>query len=159
MPCIGNPAYSFRPILLKLYRYFAAFLWFHMRNLSLAGYNCSGGASCMACSFIMLWHTLYQHSEIEFLLCLQRICAYSAHMQVFFRTRNDKKCQWSGLEWTLPLRIIWDFHEVDKFEVPIESWDLPTSGKFGWEDGNIKILPLCQIIIQTQLNPRLILYL
>ena len=30
----------------------AAFLWFHMRNLSLAGYNCSGGASCMACSFI-----------------------------------------------------------------------------------------------------------
>ena len=58
MPCIGNPAYSFRPILLKLYRYFAAFLWFHMRNLSLAGYNCSGGASCMACSFIgfvMLW--------------------------------------------------------------------------------------------------------
>ena len=53
MPCIGNPAYSFRPILLKLYRYFAAFLWFHMRNLSLAGYmyNCSGGASCMACSF------------------------------------------------------------------------------------------------------------
>ena len=54
MPCIGNPAYSFRPILLKLYRYFAAFLWFHMRNLSLAGYNCSGGASCMACSFIKL---------------------------------------------------------------------------------------------------------
>ena len=54
MPCIGNPAYSFRPILLKLYRYFAAFLWFHMRNLSLAGYNCSGGASCMACSFIIL---------------------------------------------------------------------------------------------------------
>ena len=53
MPCIGNPAYSFRPILLKLYRYFAAFLWFHMRNLSLAGYNCSGGASCMACSFIV----------------------------------------------------------------------------------------------------------
>ena len=52
MPCIGNPAYSFRPILLKLYRYLAAFLWFHMRNLSLAGYNCSGGASCMACSFI-----------------------------------------------------------------------------------------------------------
>ena len=50
MPCIA--AYSFRPILLKLYRYFAAFLWFHMRNLSLAGYNCSGGASCMACSFI-----------------------------------------------------------------------------------------------------------
>ena len=32
----------------------AAFLWFHMRNLSLAGYNCSGGASCMACSFILL---------------------------------------------------------------------------------------------------------
>ena len=31
----------------------AAFLWFHMRNLSLAGYNCSGGASCMACSFIL----------------------------------------------------------------------------------------------------------
>ena len=55
MPCIGNPAYSFRPILLKLYRYFAAFLWFHMRNLSLAGYNCSGGASCMACSFIFNW--------------------------------------------------------------------------------------------------------
>ena len=54
MPCIGNPAYSFRPILLKLYRYFAAFLWFHMRNLSLAGYNCSGGASCMACSFIYI---------------------------------------------------------------------------------------------------------
>ena len=54
MPCIGNPAYSFRPILLKLYRYFAAFLWFHMRNLSLAGYNCSGGASCMACSFIFV---------------------------------------------------------------------------------------------------------
>ena len=53
MPCIGNPAYSFRPILLKLYRYFAAFLWFHMRNLSLAGCNCSGGASCMACSFII----------------------------------------------------------------------------------------------------------
>ena len=56
MPCIGNPAYSFRPILLKLYRYFAAFLWFHMRNLSLAGYNCSGGASCMACSFISFCH-------------------------------------------------------------------------------------------------------
>ena len=56
MPCIGNSAYSFRPILLKLYRYFAAFLWFHMRNLSLAGYNCSGGASCMACSFISLWN-------------------------------------------------------------------------------------------------------
>ena len=54
MSCIGNPAYSFRPILLKLYRYFAAFLWFHMRNLSLAGYNCSGGASCMACSFILI---------------------------------------------------------------------------------------------------------
>ena len=54
MPCIGNPAYSFRPILLKLYRYFAAFLWFRMRNLSLAGYNCSGGASCMACSFISI---------------------------------------------------------------------------------------------------------
>ena len=65
MPCIANPAYSFRPILLKLYRYFAAFLWFHMRNLSLAGYNCSGGASCMACSFILLcelslffWHEM-----------------------------------------------------------------------------------------------------
>ena len=54
MPCIGNPAYSFRPILLKLYRYFAAFLWLHMRNLSLAGYNCSGGASCMACSFMLV---------------------------------------------------------------------------------------------------------
>ena len=46
----------------------AAFLWFHMRNLSLAGYNCSGGASCMACSFILfvnpyskyLWHVLGQ---------------------------------------------------------------------------------------------------
>ena len=60
MPCIGNPAYSFRPILLKLYRYFAAFLWFHMRNLSLAGYNCSGGASCMACSFILLWKQFMQ---------------------------------------------------------------------------------------------------
>ena len=59
MPCIGNPAYSFRPILLKLYRYFAAFLWFHMRNLSLAGYNCSGGASCMACSFIYLLQSFY----------------------------------------------------------------------------------------------------
>ena len=35
MPCIGNPTYSFRPILLKLYRYFAAFLWFHMRNCHL----------------------------------------------------------------------------------------------------------------------------
>ena len=34
----------------------AAFLWFHMRNLSLAGYNCSGGASCMACSFIYKGH-------------------------------------------------------------------------------------------------------
>ena len=32
----------------------ASFLWFHLRNLSLAGYNCSGGASCMACSFIYL---------------------------------------------------------------------------------------------------------
>ena len=62
MPCIGNPAYSFRPILLKLYRYFAAFLWFHMRNLSLAGYNCSGGASCMACSFIS---TLINHFHFE----------------------------------------------------------------------------------------------
>ena len=60
VPCIGNPAYSFRPILLKLYRYFAAFLWFHMRNLSLAGYNCSGGASCMACSFIFLL-LLFKH--------------------------------------------------------------------------------------------------
>ena len=59
MPCIGNPAYSFRPILLKLYRYFAAFLWFHMRNLSLAGYNCSGGASCMACSFILFLFLLF----------------------------------------------------------------------------------------------------
>ena len=62
MPCIGNPAYSFRPILLKLYRYFAAFLWFHMRNLSLAGYNCSGGASCMACSFISVMETTYSDS-------------------------------------------------------------------------------------------------
>ena len=60
MPCIGNPAYSFRPILLKLYRFFAAFLWFHMRNLSLAGYNCSGGASCMACSFIITWHHVWK---------------------------------------------------------------------------------------------------
>ena len=34
MPCIGNPAYSFRPILLKLYRYFAAFLWFHMLDIT-----------------------------------------------------------------------------------------------------------------------------
>ena len=66
MPCIGNPAYSFRPILLKLYRYFAAFLWFHMRNLSLAGYNCSGGASCMACSFISL--------EIKAKNCQIQIC-------------------------------------------------------------------------------------
>ena len=62
MPCIGNPAYSFRPILLKLYRYFAAFLWFHMRNLSLAGYNCSGGASCMACSFIDIWIIIWSNS-------------------------------------------------------------------------------------------------
>ena len=62
MPCIGNPAYSFRPILLKLYRYFAAFLWFHMRNLSLAGYNCSGGASCMACSFIYLFFFAKGHT-------------------------------------------------------------------------------------------------
>ena len=61
MPCIGNPAYSFRPILLKLYRYFAAFLWFHMRNLSLAGYNCSGGASCMACSFISTWNKSWKN--------------------------------------------------------------------------------------------------
>ena len=60
MPCIGNLAYSFRPILLKLYRYFAAFLWFHMRNLSLAGYNCSGGASCMACSFITIFMPRHQ---------------------------------------------------------------------------------------------------
>ena len=71
MPCIGNPAYSFRPILLKLYRYFAAFLWFHMRNLSLAGYNCSGGASCMACSFINL--------DIFRALILQ-ICIWSMYL-------------------------------------------------------------------------------
>ena len=71
MPCIANPAYSFRPILLKLYRYFAAFLWFHMRNLSLAGYNCSGGASCMACSFINL--------DIFRALILQ-ICIWSMYL-------------------------------------------------------------------------------
>ena len=67
MPCIGNPAYSFRQILLKLYRYFAAFLRFHMRNLSLAGYNCSGGASCMACSFIWIlltWVPQLRSSDI-----------------------------------------------------------------------------------------------
>ena len=70
MPCIGNPAYSFRPILLKLYRYFAASLWFHMRNLSLAGYNCSGGASCMACSFIdhMVCSNVMAHLEQHELL-------------------------------------------------------------------------------------------
>ena len=71
MPCIGNPAYSFRPILLKLSRYFAAFLWFHMRNLSLAGYNCSGGASCMACSFI-------NKCDLSFLSIVW--CSESAHM-------------------------------------------------------------------------------
>ena len=66
MPCIGNPAYSFRPILLKLYRYFAAFLWFHMRNLSLGGYNCSGGASCMACSFIGSGMNFVSHQNFCF---------------------------------------------------------------------------------------------
>ena len=66
MPCIGNPAYSFRPILLKLYRYFAAFLWFHMRNLSLAGYNCSGGASCMACSFI--YWSFWNFADVFFMV-------------------------------------------------------------------------------------------
>ena len=65
MPCIGNPAYSFRPILLKLYRYFAGFLWFHMRNLSLAGYNCSGGASCMAWSFIGIWNVALFRPQIK----------------------------------------------------------------------------------------------
>ena len=69
MPCIGNPAYSFRPILLKLYRYFAAFLWFHMRNLSLAGYNCSGGASCMACSFIITWDGSKRLTIVNVTLC------------------------------------------------------------------------------------------
>ena len=72
MPCIGNPAYSFRPILLKLYRYFAAFLWFHMRNLSLAGYNCSGGASCMACSFI------------DFIVRLGKACVFSFFFSFLF---------------------------------------------------------------------------
>ena len=66
MPCIGNLAYSFRPILLKLYRYFAAFLWFHMRNLSLAGYNCSGGASCMACSFIFFSSAVFLKTFVDF---------------------------------------------------------------------------------------------
>ena len=74
MPCIGNPAYSFRPILLKLYRYFAAFLWFHMRNLSLAGYNCSGGASCMACSFIYLSVAIMFQNFIHF-NCRERFFA------------------------------------------------------------------------------------
>ena len=41
----------------------AAFLWFHMRNLSLAGYNCSGGASCMACSFITHWTYCVMNSQ------------------------------------------------------------------------------------------------
>ena len=72
MPCIGNPAYSFRPILLKLYRYFAPFLWFHMRNLSLAGYNCSGGASCMACSFIF-WHDTPSRTYSIYLYCLGKV--------------------------------------------------------------------------------------
>ena len=49
----------------------AAFLWFHMRNLSLAGYNCSGGASCMACSFINL--------DIFRALILQ-ICIWSMYL-------------------------------------------------------------------------------
>ena len=31
-----------------------------MRNLSLAGYNCSGGASCMACSFIHFCFRIYR---------------------------------------------------------------------------------------------------
>ena len=78
MPCIGNPAYSFRPILLKLYRYFAAFLWFHMRNLSLAGYNCSGGASCMACSFIYHFFRIF-NLDIFRALILQ-ICIWSMYL-------------------------------------------------------------------------------
>ena len=34
-----------------------------MRNLSLAGYNCSGAASCMACSFIITGSGLYIERE------------------------------------------------------------------------------------------------
>ena len=96
MPCIGNPAYSFRPILLKLYRYFAAFLWFHMRNLSLAGYNCSGGASCMACSFIFMrkivktkknqWNVLFD--ELFFPQECNKMFRFGAKIRVGRETRN-----------------------------------------------------------------------
>ena len=85
MPCIGNPAYSFRPILLKLYRYFAAFLWFHMRNLSLAGYNCSGGASCMACSFISIFRAC-----VPCRVLYRPICAY-------LRRNSRSTCSGSSL--------------------------------------------------------------
>ena len=82
MPCIGNPAYSFRPILLKLYRYFAAFLWFHMRNLSLAGYNCSGGASCMACSFIVFFRLSVRSFVRNFVAFVELLQFYVKATQV-----------------------------------------------------------------------------
>ena len=90
MPCIGNPAYSFRPILLKLYRYFAAFLWFHMRNLSLAGYNCSGGASCMACSFIesLCWIQCYRED-----FCLMFVSFLPIYIYIYiYEPWHDKMC-------------------------------------------------------------------
>ena len=47
----------------------AAFLWFHMRNLSLAGYNCSGGASCMACSFINRYLCSMLRNNLRWKVC------------------------------------------------------------------------------------------
>ena len=106
MPCIGNPAYSFRPILLKLYRYFAAFLWFHMRNLSLAGYNCSGGASCMACSFIVhfffLWIFLYLTEKHENCLLIILTSPKKISSAFFWLSSNDE-CNTSHAKLAAPI--------------------------------------------------------
>ena len=95
MPCIGNPAYSFRPILLKLYRYFAAFLWFHMKNLSLAGYNCSGGASCMACSFITRGFPTVDFCNHHLVKQLPKTCAKTnnKHLYIWGATRQNQQSE------------------------------------------------------------------
>ena len=123
MPCIGNPAYSFRPILLKLYRYFATFLWFHMRNLSLAGYNCSGGASCMACSFILCAKHFYFNEQHIFscvnplLLCYRVLntgrVAIFWRFWVIFKSLianliRSKMKFWQCWDLIVPYRFLWD---------------------------------------------------
>ena len=123
MPCIGNPAYSFRPILLKLYRYFAAFLWFHMRNLSLAGYNCSGGASCMACSFIyqivfILGDNQDRHNisnEFELILGLSELFTWELHAREYSNFSHRLIMEISNLDfseasWPILIKFYMEYH-------------------------------------------------